>query len=126
MTITFGTLNTGSLLHGSIKAGPYDYARTTQRWFGVTGELNLLGKLHSRELSCWLILGGYSSHANLHAAVVTLSDYANQSGTLDVDGLQFLNVVFNGFTPDEDPWLDASGVNGWQVKGTLSFRQVKS
>lgn len=126
MTIIFGTLNTGTHPHGSVKVGPYDYARVTQRWFGTTGELNLLGGLSGRDLSCWLILKGYATHGLLHAGIVTLSDYANQSGTLDVDGLEFLNVIFNGFTLEEDPWYDGSGVHGWQVKGMLNFRQVKS
>jgi hypothetical protein len=57
---------------------------------------------------------------------VTLNDEINAAGTLDVDGLEFLNVIFNGFTPEEDPWYDGSGVNGWNCKGILSFRQVKS
>jgi hypothetical protein len=119
-------IDTGSHLHGSIKPGPYDAARVTQRWFGAVGEVILTGKLSGRDLTCWLQLTGYSSHANLHAGIVTLNDEINAAGTLDVHGLQFLNVIFNGFTPEEDPWLDGSGVNGWNCKGILSFRQVKS
>jgi hypothetical protein len=45
---------------------------------------------------------------------------------MDVDGLEFLNVIFNGFEPEEDPWYDGSGVNGWQVKGMMKFRQAVS
>jgi len=119
-------INTGSHLHGSVKPGPYDYARTTQRWFGTTGEMTFTGGMSGRELTCWLWLTGYASHGLLHAGIVTLSDATNKSGTLDVSGLEFLNVIFDGFTPDEDPWLDGSGVNGWQIKGMLKFRQVRS
>jgi len=119
-------INTGTHLHGSIKPGPYDAARVTQRWFGAVGEVIFTGKLSGRELTCWLQLTGYASHGLLHAGIVVLNDEINTSGTLDVDGLEFLNVVFNGFTPEEDPWLDGSGVNGWNCKGTLSFRQIKS
>ena len=119
-------IDTGSHPHGSIKPGPYDYARVTQRWFGTTGELNLTGGMSGRELSCWLILAGYASHGLLHEGIVLLSNATNKSGTLDVDGLEFLNVIFDGFTPDEDPWYDGSGVNGWQIKGMLKFRQVRS
>jgi len=126
MTITLGDIDTGTHLHGSIKAGPYDYARVTQRWFGVNGEYTLAGGISGRELSCWLILTGYSSHAELHAGLANLQGLANTSGTMDVDGLEFLNVIFNGFEPEEDPWYDGSGVNGWQVKGMMKFRQAVS
>ena len=119
-------IDTGSNLHGSIKAGPYDYARVTQRWFGTTGEMILTGGLSGRELTCWLWLTGYGTHDLLHADMVLLGDAANKSGTLDVNGVDFLNVIFDGFTPEEDPWYDGSGVNGWQVKGIMKFRQVKS
>jgi len=126
MTITLGDIDTGTHPHGSIKAGPYDYARVTQRWFGVNGEYTLAGGISGRELSCWLILTGYSSHAELHAGLANLNGLANTSGTMDVDGLEFLNVIFNGFEPEEDPWYDGSGVNGWQVKGMMKFRQAVS
>lgn len=124
MTITLGDIDTGTHPHGSIKAGPYDYARATQRWFGVSGEYTMTGQLSGRDLSCWLLLTGYNSHGELHAGLANLQGLANTSGTLDVDGLEFLNVIFNGFELEEDPWLDGSGVNGWQVKGTMKFRQA--
>jgi len=126
MTITIGALDTGTHPHGSIKAGQYDAARVTQRWFGVNGEMTLTGGISGRELSCWLILTGYASHGLLHAGLANLQGLANTSGTLDVDGLEFLNVIFLGFEPEEDPWYDGSGVNGWQVKGMMRFRQAVS
>lgn len=126
MTITLGSIDTGTHPHGSINAGSYDASRVTQRWFGVNGEMTLTGKLHGRDLSCWLILTGYASHALLHAGLATLNGYINTSGTLTVNSLEFLNVIFLGFEPEEDPWEDASGVNGWQVKGVMRFRQAVS
>ncbi len=88
--------------------------------------MTLTGRMHGRDLSCWLLLTGYASHGLLHAGIVTVNDYINTSGTLDVDGLEFLNVIFHGFEPDEDPWYDGSGVNGWQVLGTMRFRQSRA
>lgn len=126
MTITLGTIDTGTHPHGSIKAGPYDYARATQKWFGTNGEYTMTGGISGRELSCWLLLTGYNSHGDLHAGLANLQGLANTSGTLDVDGLEFLNVIFNGFELEEDPWLDGSGVHGWQVKGMMKFRQAVS
>ena len=123
MTITLGALTTGTNLHGTIKAGAYDASRVVQRWFGVDGEITLTGGLHGRELSCWLLLTGYGTHGLLHAALFDLNGYINLSGTLDVDGLEFLNVIFHGFEPEEDPWYDGSGVNGWQLQGIMKFRQ---
>ncbi len=126
MTITLGAINTGTHPHGSIVASAYDAARVTQRWFGVNGEMTLTGGISGRNLSCWLLLTGYASHGLLHAGLANLQGLANTSGTLDVNGLEFLNCIFLGFEPEEEPWLDGSGVNGWQVKGTMRFRQAVS
>lgn len=126
MTIIIGALNTGTHPHGSIKADAYDAARVTQRWFGVNGEMTLTGGISGRNLSCWLLLTGYATHGLLHAGLATLQGFANTSGTLDVNGVEFLNVIFLGFEPEEDPWQDGSGVNGWQVQGMMRFRQAVS
>jgi hypothetical protein len=116
-------INTGSLPHGSIRPTSYEAARVRQQWFGVNGEITLTGGLSGRDLSCWLILKGYDSHGLLHAAIANLDGLINTGGTLDVDGLEFLYVLFQGFHADEDPWYDASGVHKWQIKGMLQFRQ---
>ena len=99
MTITLGGIDTGSHPHGSINASAYDASRVTQRWFGVNGEMTLTGKLHGRDLSCWLILTGYATHGLLHSGLATLNGFINTSGTLDVDGLEFLNVIFHSGSP---------------------------
>lgn len=128
MSITFGALSTGSHLHGSINAGPWEYAKSVQSFFGVTGEIHLNGGLRGRELTCWLLLSGYSTHALLHAGILTLQGYTSQAGsvvwTVGADTITYANCVFEGFTPEEPPWLDGSGVNGWTVLGNLKFRQI--
>lgn len=131
MTITIdGNSLTGSNPHGTITAEPWEYDRVQQSFFGLTGEINLLGGLKARNLSAWLLLTGFSTHALLHAQIETVNALINTTGNLvwtvgaDVD--THTNAVFNGLTLDEEPWLDGSGVNGWQVLGRLHFRHIKS
>ena len=124
-------INTGTHPHGSVKVGRWDQARVTQRWFGTVGEVTFVGGKSVRELTCWMILTGYASHVALLTGMEVLNEEIGTSGTLTVtisgeSDTTFSNVIFNGFEPEEDPWKDGSGVNGWQVKGTLNFRQVKS
>ena len=129
MSIVFGALDTGTLLHGTIKPTAWEYTRTVQSFFGVTGEYHLQGRLHGRDQTAWLMLSGYASHVLLHDAIEMMNALSGTSGsvvwTSGADIKTFDNSVFNGFELDEDPWLDASGVNSWMVQGTLKFRQIK-
>ena len=128
MTITLGTMTTGTELHGTIKATPWQYSRNVQTFFGVTGEFHLQGRLHGRDLTAWILPKGYASHAALHTAIESVNATIGESGTMTwTDGVvaTFANCVFNGLDLEEDPWLDGSGVNGWQALGILRFRQIK-
>lgn len=129
MTITQGAWNTGAHLHGSMKPTQWDYSRTSHQFFGVTGELHLQGRLHGRELTAWLLFSGFADHASLQTAVDSMASLAGTHASVvwadGADSKTFTNCTFNGFEPDEEPWLDASGVNGWQVLGHLKFRQIK-
>ena len=129
MSIVLGSLNTGAALHGSIKPSAWQFSRSTQTFFGVTGEYHLQGRLHGRDLTAWLWPSGYASHEALQTAIETFNSYIGAFGTMTCTigtAKTFTNCIFDGFEPDEDPWYDGSGVNGWQVKGTLKFRQIKS
>ena len=130
MTISMTGMTTGSNLHGTIKPASWDFARTVQSFFGVTGEFHLQGKLRGRELVAWMQFTGYNSHSSLQAAIETLNAYMGESGTVTwavgSDSKTFSNSVFDGFTADEDPWIDASGVFGWQCRGVLKWRQIKT
>lgn len=130
MTITLGAINTGTHLHGSIKSEVWDVDRQRESFFGVEGEFYLLGAGKGRELSTWLLLYGFSTHALCHTGIDALNALINVNGTMTwtvgADVKTFTNTIFTGFVPDEDPWLDGSGINGWQVKGTMKFRQVFS
>lgn len=129
MSIVLGAVDTGTSLHGSIKVSSWDYSRTVQTFFGVTGEFHLQGRLHGRDLAAWYLPSGYATHALLHDAIETMNALSGTSGSMvwtsGVDVKTFTNCVFNGFELDEDPWYDGSGVNGWLVQGQLRFRQIK-
>lgn len=130
MSITLGSLDTGSALHGAIRPSVWNQSRSVQQFFGLQGEYYLLGEKHGRDLSTWCIPSGYASHEALHDAIETINDLIGVNGTMTwtsgSDIKTFANTIFDGFETEEEPWLDGSGVNGWQVRGILKFRQVKS
>lgn len=130
MTISLGAMSSGTALHGSINATPWEYSRSVQKFFGVTGEQHLQGSLHGRDLSAWVLPYGYTTHALLQDAIEAINEYIGLSGSMtwvvNADTKTFTNCVFNGFEVSEDPWVDGAGVNGWQVRGMFKFRQIKS
>ena len=81
MTISMTTMTTGTNLHGPIKPGGVDFARSVQSFFGVVGEYHLMGKLKGRELTAWFQLTGYTSHANIQGAIETLATWIGETGT---------------------------------------------
>ena len=133
MTITLGTMTTGTALHGSIKSTPWDFSQTVQTWFGVTGAAILQGRLHIRQLEAWVWPRGYANHTALQTDISVMNALVGEYGSLvwtnPADGADittYTKCVFDGFELDEAPWQDGSGVNGWQVLGTMKFRQIKS
>lgn len=129
MTITMGTLSTGYALHGSLKAGAWERSESVQTFFAVIGEYRMQGALHGRDLSTWCEPSGYANRALLQAAIDAVNSYQGDSGTvictIDSVSTTFANCVFQGFELEEEPWYDASGVNGWIVRGSLRWRQIK-
>jgi len=130
MTIALGGLTTGSALHGSFKASPWNNSRTNQTFFGLDGQYILTGGRHERKLTTWVQPYGYATHALLQAAVGAFNEYINAYGTMTwivgADSGSYTNVIFDGLDMDEQPFLDASGVNGWAVMCSINFTQVKS
>ena len=128
MTISMTTMTTGSNLHGPMKPGNVDFARSVQSFFGVIGEYHLMGKLRGRELTAWFQLTGYTSHANIHTAMETIASWIGESGNttwvVGSDTKTFGSTIFEGFAPEEEPWLDGSGNFGWNCKGVLKWRQI--
>lgn len=128
MSIVLGSVDTGAALHGSINPTPWEYARTVQTFFGVVGEYHLHGRARGRDLAAWVMPTGYASHANLQTDIDALNSlvgaFGSMTWTAGADSKTFTNCIFQGFSVDEDPWYDGSGVNGWQVRGTIRFRQI--
>lgn len=128
MTLTFGSLSLASEIHGTARVPPWTFQRVTQTFFGVPGEVQLLGAAESREILIPYTMTGHATHLNLQAGIAQFALALGLTGTLEIDlgGIDvssFPDCTFDGFTPSEDPWYDASGVNGWQCAGTLKFRQ---
>ena len=131
MTITIGTFNFGTHLHGTPVVPPWEFSVGTQRFAGVIGEQLLFGSLHGRIVEIDFELYGFATQQLLQVAVALMAAAIGTSGTLTVtlsgsDITTLTLCVFYGFQPAEAPWLDGSGVNGWQQRGTLIFRQVAS
>lgn len=132
MTITLGAFSFGSgNIHGTPNLAPWDYSDTAQTFHGLLGETHLIGEAHGRDITIPFELTGYSTLTLLLSAVGTMADEYGTTGTLTIDlgggdAPTLTNCIFNGFTPSEDPWKDGSGVNGWQQRGTLRFRQIAS
>lgn len=128
MTITMGTLSTGGALHGSMKTGEWERSVGIQRFFGVFGEYHLQGRPHGRDLQTWCNPYGYLTRSALQADIDGINTYQGDSGTVSLiiggNTTTFANCIFQGFKLDEEPWLDGSGANGWQVMGTLRWRQI--
>ena len=128
MTITMASLSTGSALHGSLKAGQWERSVAVQRFFGLFGEYHLQGRPHGRDLTTWCQPYGYANRSDLQDAIDLINTHQGDSGSVFVeignDQTAYDNCVFEGFEIDEEPWLDGSGINGWQVMGTLRWRQI--
>jgi len=128
MSIVLGSVNTGTALHGTIKSTPFSQSRAVQTFFGLTGELHLHGRAHGRDLSAWVMPYGYASDALLQADIATMNELIGEFGTMtwtfNAATTTYLNCVFDGFELEEDPWLDGSGTNGWQVMGRIKFRHI--
>lgn len=127
MTVTLNT-SFGSHIHGTPNVSAWEFPVSRQVFFGTLGEYALYGKASGRWILIPWHMTGYTTLANLQAALNTLAGRLAETGTLTVDlgggdSTAFNTCTFEGFEPDENPWKDGSGVNGWQVRGNLRFRQ---
>jgi len=131
MSLTLTGVDFGTYIHGTANVPPWEFSVARQRVFGIAGEQTLYGQAHARFITIPYHLYGYSSHANLQTAIASLAADAGTSGTLTVDlgggdSISFTTIAFEGFEPSEEPWKDGAGVNGWQVRGSLKFRQANA
>jgi hypothetical protein len=128
MTVTLGAgaFNFGNPSHGTLEELPWDQPVAVQGFFGIRGEMHLVGQNQGRDLSLQIMIYNGANEAVLRTATNTIGAAQGLSGTLTIDGLSWPNVRFVGFTPSERPFLDGSGQLGWCVRGTLKFRQITS
>lgn len=132
MTISInGTEFTSTSLHGVPTVPPWEFADKTQQFFGVVGEYHLTGKASGRWITIPFELTGLASHYLLQQEVATLASLIGTNGDLIIDlgggdSTTYTQCRFDGWSPDEPPWKDGSGVNDWQQRGVLKFRQVAS
>lgn len=128
MTVTLGagSFNFGNPLHGTLKESPWDQPVAVQSYFGIKGELHLIGKAQGRDLELDIMLYNGADEAAVRTATAAIGVEQGLSGTLTINGLTWTNVRFVSFTPSEAPWQDGSGINGWCLRGVLKFRQIAS
>jgi len=129
MTITLGTIPFDSTIHETPNVPMWEYQRIRQTFFGVAGEVVFLGAAEGRDITIVYTMTGHSSHDDLQDGIAQFNLALGESGDLIIDlgggdTTTYTNCIFYGFEPQETPWLDGSGVNGWQCKGTLRFRQI--
>jgi hypothetical protein len=127
MAITHAGTSFGSHIHGTPRVEPWEFDETRQHFFGLIGEYKILGKVKGREIAIPFHLTGYATHLLLQTGIQEFAILQGTTGTLSVEigssTSTYDDTTFYGFFPIEDPWLDGSGVNGWQQRGNLKFRQ---
>lgn len=127
MAITHAGVSFGSHIHGTPRVEPWEFDETRQHFYGLVGEYKILGKVKGREINISFHLTGYADHYSLQTGVADLASLQGLTGTLSIQiassTVEYADTTFYGFSPIEDPWLDGSGVNGWQQRGNLKFRQ---
>jgi hypothetical protein len=128
MTVTLGpdSFNFGAPLHGTLEESPWDQPVAVQGYFGILGEVHLVGRNQGRDLSLQIMLFNGANEATLRTVTNGIGAVQGLSGMLTINSLTWPNVRFVGFTPSEAPWWDGSGQLGWCVRGTLKFRQIAS
>jgi len=119
-------------IHGTPIVPQWEVGKTIQRFFGVVGQYQLTGVRHAHEITIDVHFYNYATMALLLADIATIgTKQETLTGTLTVDlgggdSSSYTNCIFTGYEPDEPPWKDGSGQNGWQQRGKLRFRQVAS
>ena len=128
MSISIGSFNFSSTIHGTPVVPPWEFTVSEQKWFALNGAYELLGSANARTIKISYEFTGNASHTALQSALATLSAAIGTIGTLVVDlgggdSVSFTHCTFYGFQPSGQPMLDGSGVNGWEMQGELIFRQ---
>ncbi len=128
MSVTFANSNLGLTIYDPPQPGQWDTPLARKSWFGVGGEATLVGKAKGRPVTMTAHLRGYASLNAVETAINSLQNLRGTFGSLVVDlgggdATTYTLCTFESCTPTEMPWLDGSGVNGWQCGIRLEWRQ---
>ncbi len=110
--------------HGSLIAPEFALQQSIQTWWGTTGAAVKYGGVTTRILSVDVTFRGYSTEAALRLAVATTQSHVMDDDDLIVDGINWGQSSFLGFTPAAPPFKDGSGKHGWVQMGTFRFLQI--
>lgn len=124
MTVTFAGVDMNITIHKSPVVGQWDAAVSRFSFFGVRGELTHTSPPTGRMIMLDAHLTGFASEFALLTAMNNLQLLrGNPIGTLVINSTSFDYTTFESVEATEAPWLDASGVNGWQCDIKLTWRQ---
>ena len=128
MSVTHASVDYGIPIHGTPQIEQWDAPLVVHRWFNVVGEATFAGRNHGRRIKLPCHLSGYASLTAILTGINNIQNVRGLAGELTIDlgggdAPTFSNCVFESLELSEEPWLDASGVNGWQCDATLTWRQ---
>ena len=128
MSVTHAGTSLGLTLHGTPQPGQWQSPLVRQTWFGVRGEATLIGAQHGRQIKLMAHLSGYATLNAVLTKINALQALRGSFGSLVIDLgggdiTTYTLTLLETVKSTETPWLDGSGVNGWQCDIELIWRQ---
>lgn len=114
-------------VHGAPFTGRWVRPQTKKTWWGVKGQLTLIGAVQSREITIEATMTNWASRDLLEAAqdqMLFALDYP-LTGTLYVDGIPYVRCNFLGWENSGPAFYDGSGRHGWTQMGRLVWEQTR-
>jgi hypothetical protein len=126
--------------HGIVLAQPPELRVVRTYFWGLRGEIEIVGGKAGRSLTCHIWLHAkYSTRQKVEEAITTINSWVGENGVLEEQDnynnvkLTYNNTTFEGFTREALPGQDGPGPlydyartvdGGWFQPGTLTFRQL--
>lgn len=123
MTVTFAGVDMNMTIHKSPIVGQWDSPVSRFSFFGVRGELTHTAPASGRMITLDAHLTGFASEFALLTAINNLQLLRGTMATLVINSTSFEYTTFETVEATEAPWLDGSGVNGWQCDIRCTWRQ---
>ncbi len=129
MSVNHAQFNFALTIHGTPEETQWErpiYVRTHP---GVQGEAGFIGKRTGRFVILDASLTGFNSCAALLFRLGSMQKQRGRYGELtitvpDSDVSTYPKALLLEVNPVEKPWLDASGVNGWQCDIQMKWRET--